>query len=77
MPFKFVFLGLEISSRNSKCASIEKEKMAKKKTSKNILTPQQKKFKKAQKKCHAETDSPSKFGSCMSEKLTKKRRVKK
>ena len=70
MPFKFTLLGLEVSNCSSSCESVEKSKtkMAKKK-----LTTQQKKFKIAQSKCHAETDSPKSFGKCMSEKLTKKK----
>jgi hypothetical protein len=72
MSFKFTFLGLEMSDRRSnyKADSETELKMVK---SKNGLTPQQKKFKTAQSKCHAETDSPKSFGKCMSEKLSKKK----
>ena len=80
MSFKFTFLGFESSKCNSvrvnKEESIEKIKMSKRK-----LTPQQKKFKTAQAKCHSETTSPKDFGKCMSKKLTSgkttKRRSKK
>jgi len=77
MPFKFTLLGLEFSNCNSETPcekkSRETTQMVKKK-----LTPQQKKFKTAQSKCHAETDSPNSFGKCMSEKLTNsKKKTKK
>ena len=72
MSFKFTLLGLEFSNCNKSepCESISRGsiKMAKKK-----LTPQQKKFKSAQAKCHKETSSSGEFGTCMSEKLTKKK----
>ena len=75
MPFKFTLLGLEFSSRISEkpCESKPQgsTQMVKKK-----LTPQQKKFKTAQSKCHSETNSPKDFGKCMSEKLTKKKSKK-
>ncbi len=73
MPFKFTLLGLEFSNCSSSCESTtnSKSKMVKKK-----LTPQQKKFKTAQSKCHSETTSPKEFGKCMSEKLTKKKTKK-
>ncbi|HEY0087319.1 MAG TPA: hypothetical protein VGB37_00655 [Candidatus Lokiarchaeia archaeon] len=68
MPFKFTLLGFEFNNCNS-CSNkmIKKDKMVKQK-----LTPQQKKFKTAQSKCHAITTSPKKFGSCMKKKLSKK-----
>jgi len=71
MPFKFTLLGLEFSNCSSTCETISKSKMVNKK-----LTPQQKKFKTAQSKCHSETTSPKEFGKCMSEKLTKKKTKK-
>ena len=75
MSFKFTLLGLEFSKGSPACADVnieKREKMAKKK-----LTPQQEKFRKAQAKCHKTTTSPKDFGTCMSEKLTKKTSKKK
>ena len=69
MTFKFTLLGLEISSINSSCKIPKETTMAK---AKKKLTPQQRKFKTAQAKCHSETDSPKSFGKCMSKKLSKK-----
>lgn len=70
MPFKFRLLSLEFSKCNLSC---ESKKQGKKTMASKKLTPQQKKFKTAQSKCHSETDSPKSFGRCMSEKLTKKK----
>ena len=72
LSFKFTFLGLELSKNNLDCADVNiKKTMAKK------LTSQQKKFKKAQAKCHRTTTSPKDFGKCMSEKLTTSKKTKK
>lgn len=73
MSFKFTLLGLEFSKESPVCtdASGRKNKMAKK------LTPQQRKFKKAQSKCHKTTTSPKEFGSCMKKALTKRGSKKK
>jgi len=76
MPFKFTLLGLEVTSRNSTILS-NNEKETTMAKAKKKLTPQQRKFKIAQAKCHKDTDSPKSFGSCMSEKLTKKSNSKK
>ena len=70
MPFEFVLFGMKFSKKSPVCMDVsntKKEKMAKK------LTPQQRKFKVAQAKCHKTTTSPKEFGSCMKEKLTKKK----
>jgi len=69
MSFKFTLLGLEVISNSSTCESKPNanNKMANKK-----LTPQQKKFKTAQAKCHSETNSPKTFGKCMSKNLLRK-----
>jgi hypothetical protein len=78
MSFKFTFLGFESSS--SKCDSVravKKEGKEKIKMVKRKLTSQQKKFKTAQAKCHAETTSPKEFGKCMSKKLTSGKKAKK
>jgi len=75
--FKFTLLGLEFSKNESACAdvNIEKEKMAKKKSSKKQLA-QQKKFKKYSKICHKEP-TKQKYYNCMSNALTKKNSKKK
>lgn len=79
MSFKLTLFGLEFSSRSPTCA-IEKRNEEKITMVNKKLTPQQKKFKTAQAKCHSETTSPKEFGKCMSKKLTgktTKRRSKK
>jgi len=78
MSFKFTFLGFESSKCN--CNSVranEKKTREKIKMSKRKLTSQQKKFKTAQAKCHAETTSPKEFGKCMSKKLSSGKKAKK
>lgn len=69
MSFQFTFLGFKYSNSSPTCKSPETKTMAKKK-----LTPQQKKFKTAQERCHKKESSSRGFGDCMKKELTKKKR---